>query len=173
MPNTLEDFNIVGDGDVLNVTCMICKATIVSVEDGDSLDAIVEVTTEHEHRTITPRRAIDLAMFAIATLTNPGASSKADLESLEADADLALSILAMLRDDFDAGRQLPHLEWSVGDDDPTRATDGDDGICQTRHNGGVVCTWPRHKHPEVHVAGDGETVLAVWPVSDESPIGRS
>jgi len=170
MPNTLEDFNIVGDGDVLNVTCMICHTIIVSVEDGDSLDAIVEVSTEHEHRTITPQRAIDLALFAIATLNSPEASSKDDLESLRIDQELAVEVLVNLRNDFGAGRQLPH-EWEVGDEDPT--PEELDKACGAwgPNDDPIRCTWPVDPHPPVHVAGNGDEIVGVWPVTDESPIG--
>ena len=63
-----------------------------------------------------------------------------------------------------AGRAVTAIVYRVLDPDPTgmfRAA----LCCGSSSDDGYYCTWgPDHTHPQ-HVAGTGERVVEVWPVT--------
>jgi hypothetical protein len=60
-------------------------------------------------------------------------------------------------------------QYKAGDPDPTPESWPKDWCHAEDGPTGSVCTWPNGwKHPGVHVAGDSEEIVAVWPVKEES-----
>lgn len=75
---------------------------------------------------------------------------------------------------LDCGRPVPAMAgsladtWREGTPDPTAIGNTDQECGATRNS--FVCTWRRHRdHPDLHVAGTGSIIAAVWPVEDDQP----
>ena len=62
-------------------------------------------------------------------------------------------------------------DYKVGDPDPT-PSETDDSCYVWTDDDEWYCTWRKDDHPDVHVAGAGDRILAVWPVTELSQVTR-